>query len=300
MGDFALRCPAVDGTQAVIQEHLIWLRLRGLRETTIVQRGYALRRLDRALPVPLLAVDEQMLATWQRALQLTPVAHCCEVGHVSQFYKWALLDGLISRDPTLRLIRPKKPRRLPRPISEEDLAVAIDCAPAHIRPWLILAAYEGLRAGEIARLERGHVLDTSTPPVMLIDGKGGHERIVPLSDRALRELRAHGLPSRGAVFRRLDGRPGHNSPARISQAANRYLHGIGITATLHALRHYFGTAIFERCQDLRVTQELLGHRDPATTAGYVAYSVARAVDAIRALDERTSSSTAAAPEPQTV
>jgi integrase len=181
---------------------------------------------------------------------------------------------------------PRVGRRLPRPISEADLFTALRQAPPRIRPLLVLAAWAGLRAKEIARLRRQHVLDTARPPVLLVvhdATKGRSERIVPLSDFVLGELRLHGLPASGWMFSRHDGAPGPNTPHMISLLCNQHLHDCGIAATLHQLRHRFGTVAYAASHDLRMVQELLGHADPQTTALYTAYDQADAARVVQAL-----------------
>lgn len=257
------------------------MKLRGLRETTITQRAYALARLARSIGKPILSIGTEDLRAWQhrRLEQLTAVAHCTEVMHVACFYAWAVDEGLLDANPARRLIRPKKPHRVPRPIPEDRLHTAIMCAPRHLRAPLVCAAFQGMRAGELARLQRHDILDAHVPPVIVIDGKGGRERIVPLLDVVWLELRAAGLPAHGHVFRRLDGKPGGITPSRMSQMVNRYLHELGIPETCHQLRHRYATQLYRLSEDLRMVQDLMGHADPATTAGYVAYAPSKAVDA---------------------
>lgn len=269
--------------RGAVAAHLEWLRLRGLRPATIATRAGRLRHLAAATRTDcLLELDRAALDEWQAHLHLTPGARSAYVSHVQQFYAWALRDGWIDVDPSVHLIHPKVPRRVPRPISEDDLYAAVATASARVRPWLVLAGWAGLRAGEIARLERADVRDADTPPMLLVaDGKGGRQRVIPLSSRVLAELA--GMPRRGYVFPRHDGRPGPNAPWMVSHLANRHLHGLGIPATLHQIRHRFGTRLYAECCDLRLTQELMGHSSPATTAGYVAYSHRRAVAAVEAM-----------------
>lgn len=262
-------------------DHLEWLRLRALRESTIISRRNCLRRLHRYLGFDPITASRDDLTAWQRSLSLTPTGMANEVYHVIQFYRWAFEHERIPTLPTTRLVIPKTPRHLPRPIAEYPLRQAIVGAPLRIRPWLVLAAYAGLRACEVARLQRNEVMDRANPPVLVIaDGKGGKQRVVPLGPAVLAELQRHGLPSRGAVFPRGDGRPGCNTPQRISAMANDYLHGAGIPDTFHSLRHRFGSQTYEMTQDLRLVQELLGHSDPSTTAGYVAWSQVRAAQVV--------------------
>lgn len=267
-----------------LEDHLAWMRLRGLREATITKRRYALVRLRHALGHDPLTATREELAEWQRGLTLSAVSMNTMVMHVTGYFRWAHeVAELIGSNPATRLVHPRKPKRLPRPMSEENLSLAVDCAPPDIRLMLILAAYAGLRAGELARLDRADILDGNRPPVVMVDGKGGRERVVPLSSRVLMELAAYRPPAHGPLFPRRDGRPGGHTPSRVSQRVNTYLHELGIGDTIHQARHYFGTACYARTPDLRIVQELLGHQDPATTSGYVEYSRAKAMDAVEAL-----------------
>lgn len=84
------------------------------------------------------------------------------------------------------------------------------------------------------------------------------------------------------MFRRSDGHAGPNRPKHVSNLAAGYLHDAGIPATLHMLRHRFGTEAYRVDRDLRLVQELLGHQDPASTAGYAAIVQA---DAIRTVGQ---------------
>lgn len=268
-----------------VAAHLTWMRLRGLAPASITQRRRTLSRLSRALPVPLLDATPDHLATWQAGLRVSTPALANYTANVACFYRWAQDDGWRKDNPAARLPRPKVRRGIPRPIAEERLALAISQAPADVRCWLVLGAYAGLRAGEMSRLTRGDILDTATPPVLLVQGKGGKQRIVPLSSRVLFELRAYGLPTRGMVFRRRDGLPGAPTPARVSQLVNGYLHEMGITDTGHAARHRFGTRMYQRSRDLRLVQETLGHSDPATTAVYAAFAAEQAAKVVELLDD---------------
>ena len=277
-------------TPDAVGEHLAHLRLRNLSPASISQRSYALGRLGRFLDctaAELLAATADDLDRWQRSvMHLSPRYRSTYATHVRQFYRWAVARGLVRDDPSVVLVAVRIPRGLPHPIGEDDLRMALSCAPDRVRPWLILAAYAGLRASEIAGLQRADVRDTANPPVLHITGKGGRERIVPLSDLVLLELQAAGLPSRGYVFGRLDGQAGGNAPSRLSHLCNDYLHGLGITESLHGLRHRFGTIMYAVSRDLRVVQETMGHSSPATTASYVAWSNTAAVNAVQLIAQK--------------
>ncbi len=269
-----------------VSRHLDHLRLRGYSETTIYARRRALARLAAILPVPLLDADAGHLGAWRAGLNLSPSAIVHYVCHARQFYEWAVAEDLADGNPAARLPVPRMGRYLPRPITEDDLMAALDMAMPRIRLWLVLAAWAGLRAKEIALLMRENILETARPPVILIAAeatKGRTERAVPLSAFVLGEISAARLPLSGYAFRRCDGRPGPNAPWLVSQLANRHLHACGISATLHQLRHRFGTQAYHASHDLRAVQELLGHASPSTTAGYAAYDRPEAQAAVEAL-----------------
>jgi len=69
----------------------------------------------------------------------------------------------------------------------------------------------------------------------------------------------------------------------VSLAISAYLRRLGVPASAHQLRHWFGTSIYGSTHDLRLTQELMGHQSPVTTAGYTAWSPDVGVTAVTAL-----------------
>ncbi len=122
---------------------------------------------------------------------------------------------------------------------------------------LYLAAYQGLRAVEIAGLRGENVHNLDDPPHLVVLGKGNKERVLPLQPRVLAELQAYGLPRRGPVFTMYDNlgrrttRP--ITPARVSAACGMYLAEAETAATLHA--HFSATALYQTSQDLRLVQD---------------------------------------------
>lgn len=262
-----------------IEEHLDWCRRRELRPNYVDAVRMTLRRLERSLGCPLEHATSDQLERWWTALSAdvsagTRVAYAA---HVSSYYRWAVRERLRADDPTVRLDRPRLRRNLPRPMAANDLRRAIDEAHAPVRAMLLLAAYMGLRACEIANLHRDDLIGD----VLIVrDGKGGKQRIVPLHSTVAAELDDH--PAAGWLF---PTRPGEGPmrPNTVSARVNRYLHDLGISDTLHQCRHYFATSVYRASRDLRLTQELLGHRDPKTTANYAAWEPDVAVAVVREL-----------------
>lgn len=266
---------SVNEQRATLEEHRRWLGQRGLSERTKESYGRTLRQLSVWLESRgsgLLTATPQQLRDWRESLTVEPNSVLTYVTGVRSFYRWAQLTERLVVDPTVDIPLPKRRKGRPRPINDDLLRRAILNAPKRIRPWLILAALAGLRCAEIAGLCREDILDNADQPVIIVMGKGGKERIVPLSPQIWDELVSYGLPKYGPVFLRRDGQHGPNTPKMLSQIANAFLRSIGITETLHQLRHRFGTKAFRVHRDLRVVQELMGHSSPTTTAGYADYS----------------------------
>lgn len=253
---------------------------RNLAGRTITERDRILDSLERYVaPLASDEVTRQHIEAWLDSLTLTPRSRACYISTVHMFYRWAVEEGLRADDPTLRIRRPRLPRLVPRPISDDLLEKAIRNAGPRMRAWLALAAYQGFRCKEISQLRREDILDNRDPAVILVgEGKGGHQAVLPLNPEVLTALRLAGLPKRGYVFTSTTGR--RFQPRTVSIYGNRYLHDMGIDETMHQLRHRFGTAVWAATKDLRVTQELLRHSSPATTAGYAAFDQELAREAV--------------------
>lgn len=267
-------------------EYFEFLRLEGLSELTIRARRGALDRLARQLAAPLLEATPEDLLAWRKAMTVGPVSVRSYVSHVQQFYGWAARRGLLPASPAAGIPVPRIARRIPRPIGTDDLFAAVAQAPDRLRLWLVLAAWCGLRAKEIALLRRECIVLTASPPVLLVATgatKGVHERMIPLSRFAVAEIGAAGLPASGWCFLRRDGRPGPNRPAHVSALVNAFLRDCGIAATLHMLRHWFGTSTYHVDKDLRGVQELMGHASVQSTQGYADWDRTAAAATVEAL-----------------
>ena len=256
-----------------ITAYITHLTLRGLSPRYTAATRRTLARVAAALPVPLADADGADLLAWRTALTAGPATIGIYVSCVRGFYAWALDTGIVTGDPAAAVPVPKRPQLLPRPIAEDRLLDALARAPRRIRLCIVLAAWAGLRACEIACL-RVECIVPGTSPYLIITAdatKGSRERIVPLSGFVMAEIAAAGLPRRGWAFPRRDGRAGPCQPWMISHLCNDHLHGCGYPDTLHSLRHRFGTLTC-RSEGLRTTMGLMGHRHPSSTVIYVAFS----------------------------
>ncbi len=276
-------------TGALIAAHTVAMERRGNTRTSIDKRIMCIRALDRWLsPRSLTAVDRRDIEIFMDGRRntsgrpITSRTRYAWLSHFNAFYRWAVIEGHAAADPTLAIIRPKMRRNLPRPIADDDLAKAMDEASPPLRAMLALAAYQGLRCQEIAGLDREDVLDTRDPAVIVVvHGKGGHQRIVPLHPEVLSALRCLPMPRSGPLLTRPRG--GRHTPATVSVAVRAHFAELGIEATAHQLRHWFGTGIYAVTHDIRLTQELMGHQSPDTTAIYVAWAAVDAAPAVASL-----------------
>lgn len=260
-------------TDQAVPRYIRHLATRKLATTTVTTVEQTLGRLATwCSPIPPARLKHQALAEWHAhlAVHLQASSLRTQLTYISGFYRWCHAEGLIDDNPMARLGRPVEPRRLPRPMPEESFLLAYTQAAGdpRLRATLALARWAGLRACEIAGLDWSEVALDVDEPFVRVRGKGGHERVVDVAPRLAVTLLE--LPyRRGPVVSRRDGRPGHASPNRLSQVVGIHLRGLGIDDTLHALRHSFGTALYEVCRDIRVVQEAMGHASPRTSALYV-------------------------------
>jgi integrase/recombinase XerC len=276
----------------LIDEHLNYLRRCGMRPKTLDHRRDNLRRLSRQLDEQgveggLRAATSRELTRWQSDLTVSTSSVQTYTGHTRAFYRWLREARHRDDDAAADLPMPRLPRRKPHPIPEKDLALAFRCADARMQVWLGLAGWCGLRAGEIASLndtslievDRDEDGDPTNTLLLRVDGKGGKERIVPIPEAMHTMIR--GVACRGRWFRTATGLLATGN--YVSSTASDFFAGIGMSYTLHWCRHRFGTQHYRLCKDIRATQELLGHSNPATTALYIEVADRTAVTTVNHL-----------------
>ncbi|TYP82025.1 tyrosine-type recombinase/integrase [Blastococcus xanthinilyticus] len=275
------------GLDLDVIEHIRWGHtLRGLAANTLRIRADVLNRLHAFTGVPLRHLEPGHVLRFERACIAgrapeTRRAYAC---HIRSFYRWAMSTGIVETDPSLMLTIPMIPRHLPRPINEADLARALAAARPKLRAIYTLAAYAGLRCVEIAGLDWTDIRrETATGAFLHVrKGKGCKERTVEIGQVVIDALQATGPKRRGPIFL---GREGQRIDARsISSGGNRHLHSLGIDATMHQLRHRYGSVAYQLSRDLRMVQEQLGHASPKTTAGYARPSADAAARMVAAMD----------------
>ena len=257
-----------DMGENIIQKHLRYCQGMGLRQSTVYQRGRALVRMRAHHPGrSLLSLSTEELE--DRLFNIRSAeGRASELSHLRGFYRWALEREYTEHDPTAIIRRPRIDRRMPRPITEDGLWVALDGASERVRPWLLLAAFAGLRASEVARLDASDLHFSEPPHIVVRESKSRRDGVVAMHPWLRGQLLTMGLPLHGPLFRKYDGTGERVTPWLVSRLAAADMRANGIDATIHQLRHRFGTALYDATKDPRLTQEGLRHESPVSTAGY--------------------------------
>lgn len=210
-----------------------------------------------------------------------------------QFYGFLVDEGRREDDPSHALPRPRIRRPLPKILGHQEVAALFaraeleaassDPAARRLLALLELLYGSGLRASELVALPL-----TAVPrdaPFLMITGKGGAQRMVPVGGRA-RQALASWLELRPSTSKYVfPGRTGHLTRIRLYQLLKVLAVRAGLDPAKlspHVLRHAFATHLLEGGADLRVLQTLLGHADIATTQIYTHVDAARLVALVNA------------------
>lgn len=246
-----------------IEQYTTACRSGGAPDSTIRTRTDHLKRLARVFPRSPWTVTGAALTSWTGAQDWSVAYRRSFRQSLVNFYGWAVECGLIESSPAALLptVKPAKPR--PRPVPEIIYREALSRANDRSRMMLRLAAECGMRRGEVCQAHTRDVIEDLTGWSIIVHGKGGKQRIVPLPDDLAVEL--YVFCQRGYFF---PGRiNGHLSDRYVGTIVARLLPG---TRTMHKLRHKFATDAFAIDSNIVAVQELLGHDSPVTTRAYVA------------------------------
>jgi len=283
------------GDRALIDRFLEMLAAEaGAAANTIAAYRSDLALASAALDHRLAEADAASLQTlaegWQPLARATVARKSAAL---RRFYAFLADEGLRRDDPGAALPRPGAARPLPKVLSHADvdrLFAAITerlaqtpVAPADLRlSALIELLYgSGLRASELVGLPRNAIAPDR--PYLILKGKGGRERLVPISDRARAAVAAwRGLvdPARAWLF---PSGKGHLSRIRLFQLVKALAAEAGVPpdrVSPHVLRHAFATHLLAGGADLRALQSMLGHADIATTEIYTHVDASRLVELV--------------------
>lgn len=226
---------------------------------------------------------------------LAPSSVARKVSALRQFFGFLVDEGLRGDDPSAALPRPRARRPLPRLLSHDEVEALfaraeLEASGGRSEAVRMLALLEllygsGLRASELVSLPLAAV--PRDAPFLTVTGKGGQQRMVPVSTRA-RQALSRWLELRGQAGRALfpsRAGQGYLTRVRLFQMLRELATRAGIAAekvSPHVLRHAFATHLLEGGADLRVLQTLLGHADISTTQIYTHVDSARLVALVNA------------------
>ena len=270
----------------LLRQYLEWLRVCGRSPRTIVARKEILSRIDHDLEQGLERATTDELTAWIFRDDWSAQTRQTYYGAARSFFVWACdpYDPKLDHDPSALLPRAVAPRGLPRPVSDDQLADLLQRAVDPYRRYVVLAAYAGLRCCEIAQLNRE---DIDEQTILIRRGKGGKPGIVPTHASIWAQVKD--LPPGPLAVDQIHGNRvgGQYVSIRTALYFRRDLKLPGVA--LHRLRHWYGTTVYRSTKDLRVTQELMRHSNPSTTAIYTLISDEERHKAIAALPIPTGS-----------
>lgn len=221
---------------------------------------------------------------------MAPATRARRLSALKQYHRFAFTEGWRDDDPAAGIGGPSRPRKLPAALTEDEISRLLRAAhpqeesPGALRVHCLIELLyaTGLRVTELVSLPVSAV--RGDPRMILVRGKGGHERMVPISqpartalvqwlscrDREDAERVAKG--ARPSVFLFPSrGKSGHLTRIAFYQTLKKLAPRASIDpcrVTPHALRHGFATHLLANGADLRTIQVLLGHADISTTEIY--------------------------------
>jgi len=231
---------------------------------------------------------------FERSQEKSSVAR--KLAAVRSFFKFLCREGILAENPAAQVSTPKRPQKLPRIMTEEEtnnfldhLARDAEAGNATLirdRAILELLYASGLRVSELVGLDLRRV--QMGEGMVLVQGKGRKERIVPFGSKArnallnylpVREktLREHRTASSALFLNSKGGRLTTRSVHRIVWKLVR-LFGPKIRVSPHSLRHAFASHLLSEGADLRAIQEMLGHASLSTTQKYTQVSIERLME----------------------
>ena len=274
---------------AAIEDFLVMLAAeRGAAANTLAAYRRDLEQAEEAIGELSRADRDAVASLAGEWVNLAPSSVARKSSALRQFYAFLSEEGLREDDPSPALPRPATRRPLPKILSHDEVSALFATAeeaaeadkPEAVRMLALIEMLygSGLRATELVSLPLASV--PRDAPFVTVKGKGGQERMVPVSARARTAL-SRWLALRGVGGRYLfPSRTGHLSRVRLFQMVKDLAARAGIDpkkVSPHVLRHAFATHLLEGGADLRVLQTLLGHADIATTQIYTHVDAARLV-----------------------
>lgn len=255
-------------------------KIEGLKEKTLegykIELGMFAIHINKAT-VLISTVDIRQFLASNPKWQMSTVDRKLSV--LKSFFGWMVAEEMLLRNPTSKIKPPKKPKRLPKALSVEELEIIRDACESIRERALVEVLYStGCRLSEIMNMRKTDVNFQEMNARVI--GKGDKERIVYLSIKAMHQLKKY-LLSRGddCPYLFVTERKPHRQMAdrTIERIVDKVKSRTDLTKkiTPHVFRHTLATHAMDNGADLSDVQQLLGHEDPSTTLVYASVSEER-------------------------
>lgn len=266
--DHGRRVPSVrtdKATEQILGRWATSLRAEGARPNTVELRIQTIRVLVRHAGRGVLDMATDEIRAWL-AGYANPNTKSTHYSSARGMFRWLSAEGLRVDNPVDAIRAPKVPRGMPRPCKTTDLERLLTAATPEVHAMVTLAAFQGLRAGEVAAI-RGEDFDVEGDCLRVL-GKGGVWAALPIHPRVA-EL-AGRWPRSGYWFPTPRRAEGHIHSQMVSLKVRAACEDAGVPLHgAHPLRHWFATHLVRNGADLRTTQTLMRHASLATTQRYV-------------------------------
>lgn len=252
-----------------IDRWMTWLIASGASPATRRTRRAHLRSIarDLAAPTPHDVSRNDLLAILGRPEYSTEYRRSLRAS-LTAFYRWSVMAGLVdgAANPTDGLPAVRAALGAPRPATDDIWCQIMAGADARTLLMARLAGEAGLRRAEVAQVHTNDLLRTSDGAQLIVHGKGGKQRVVPVTPALADEIAQVSTMS-GYLF---PGKiNGHISPDRVGHLVSEVMPS---GWSMHKLRHRYATRGYAGTRNLRAVQEALGHASVATTQRYTAVS----------------------------
>ncbi len=291
---------------AAVNEYLAAIEAQGFSRYTVAYRSRSLALLvswltERGIQHPG-EVTGAVLERYQRSLFYyrkqdgAPLSLRTQAGYlvpVKSLFRWLARQNRILLNPASELVPPRIERRLPKVILthqevEQVLALPSLDDPVGLRDRTIMEVLysTGMRRSELCHLRTSDI-DTARQTVLVEQGKGRRDRVIPIGERALAWIARYQTdarpqlasdPNHGVLFLTVAG--DDITPDHLTERVGRYIRaGTGKPGSCHAFRHTMATLMLDGGADIRHIQEMLGHAELSTTQIYTHVSL-RSLQAI--------------------
>ncbi|MFQ6760470.1 MAG: site-specific tyrosine recombinase XerD [Alphaproteobacteria bacterium] len=248
---------------------------RGRSEKTIASYASDLNHANDALPHGLMDATADEIQNYLSSLSERASSIARKASALRGFYKFLMLEKIITTNPTKNIELPKRARPLPKLLSVEEIELLISSAgdiknSTRLRAMLELVYASGLRVSELCELPMTSILGDH----LLVHGKGAKERMVPMHAGAIDALNKW-LALRGDTDSKYvfpgSGKTGHITRDGFFKILKKCAILAGIDpnhVSPHVLRHSFASHLLSHGANLRAIQTMLGHEDISTTQIY--------------------------------